>query len=152
MSNVESTVSVVPGHKLQTILSVENDPGLRTLLKTTLEYGGYTCVEAGDGLEALRVLSQHPTIDLIISDFEMPNMDGLQLHHALKLTPKTKATPFVLSTGNSSLPLRKRALRNGAVAILYKPYTLHELFHMLNRIIFLQSQNSVLSRSTPIKG
>ena len=148
MSYLESQPPLPPGPKPQTILTVENDSDLREQLKTTLQFGGYTCVEAEDGLEALSVLRRRPMIDLIISDFQMPKMDGLQLLRTIKQAPKTKAIPFLLSTGNSSFSLRKQAMQDGAFAILYKPYTPHELFHILNRVIFLQMKISVLSGSS----
>ena len=121
-----------------TILVVENDPVLRELLKSIVETAGYICVEAREGQEALSIIQRHSTICLILSDFQMPEMDGLQLLQTLKQTQKTRGIPFILVTGNSSIFLRKQAMRDGAFAILHKPFTQHELFHILNRAISLQ--------------
>ena len=125
-----------------TILVVENDPVLRELLKSIVETAGYICVEAREGQEALSIIQRHSTICLILSDFQMPKMDGLHLLRTLKQNSKARGIPFILVTGNSSISLRKQAMRDGAVAILHKPFTQHELFHMLNRAISLQSKIS----------
>ena len=130
--------------KPPTILVVENDSVLRDLWKTILETAGYTCVEARDGLEALSIINQPSTIDLILSDFQMPKLNGLQLLQGLKQTPKTKCIPFILLTGNLSFFLRKQALRNGAHAILHKPFTPYELLHILNRALSHQPKISSL--------
>ncbi len=127
-----------------TILVVENDPVLGDLWKTILETAGYTCVEARDGLEALSIIDRHSTIDIILSDFQMPKLNGLQLLQGLKHTQKTKCIPFILITGNLSFLLRKQALRNGAHAILHKPFTQYEILHILNRALSLKPKISSL--------
>jgi len=127
------------------ILVVENDPVLRERLKRILETAGYICKEAKDGQEALSIIRRFSTICLILSDFQMPKMDGLQLLKALKQTPKMRSIPFILVTENSSFSLRKQALRDGALAILYKPYMQHELLHILNRALSLRAKIPVLS-------
>ena len=131
-----------------TILIVENDSGLRNLLKSTLETAGYPCEIVKNGQEALSFIHQHSSTPLLIlSDFQMPKMDGLQLLQTLKQTPKTRGIPFILTTGNSSVSLRKQAMRDGALAILPKPYTQLELLQILNRAIASPDEISVLSEN-----
>ena len=145
MTYSDSTIAFPHSPELPTILVVENDPVRRNFLKNILEPAGYICEEARDGEEALSLIHQHPTTYLILSDFQMPKMNGLQLLQTLQNNPKTRGIPFILLTGNSSYSLRKQALRDGALAILYKPYTPPELLHILNRSISLHAKNSVLS-------
>ena len=147
MTYSDSRIDFPHAPELPTILVVENDPVLRNLLKCVLETAWYTCVEAREGQEALSIIQRHSTICLILSDFQMPEMDGLQLLQTLKQTQKTRGIPFILVTGNSSIFLRKQAIRDGAFAILHKPFTQHELFHILNRAISLQSKISNFSGS-----
>ncbi len=133
------------GLERPTILVVENDSVLRDLWESVLVTAGYNYVEARDGLEALSFINRPSTIDLILSDFQMPKMNGLQLLQRLKQTPKTKCIPFILITGNLSFSLRKQALQNRAHAILHKPFTQYELLHILNRALSLQPNISALS-------
>ncbi|MEO8328221.1 MAG: response regulator [Nitrospirota bacterium] len=145
MTSSDSKVTFPHTPELPTILVVENDPILRTLLKSILEPAGYFCQEARDGMEALALVQQHPATDLILSDFQMPRMDGLRLLQTLQDNPKTRGIPFILLTENSSFSLRRQALRDGALAVFYKPYTPPELLHILNRSISHLAKSSVLS-------
>ena len=111
---MDASDSLPPYHsppKHQTILLVEDQPDLRLLLKRILEIKGYTCLEAKDGREALSILQQHPSIGLILSDYFMPGMDGLQLLQAFRQNPMNRNIPFILVTGNWSDQVRHRALR-----------------------------------------
>lgn len=116
-----------------TILLVEDQPDLRFLLKRLLESKGYACLEAANGAEALLVVNQHPSINLILSDYLMPRMDGLLLLQALQQLPVQRKIPFILITANWSSSLRDQALREGAFAILSKPYLHTELFQFLEQ-------------------
>ena len=133
----------LPSHqgppKHQTILLVEDQPDLRQLLKRILEIKGYTCLEAKDGREALSILQQHPSIGLILSDYFMPGMDGLQLLQAFRQNPMNRKIPFILVTANWSDQLRHQALCEGAFAILAKPYLHDELFQLLEQGISPQA-------------
>ena len=119
--------------KPRTILLVEDHPDLRLLLKRRLEIKGYGCLEAENGVEALSVIEQHPAISLILSDYLMPRMDGLLLLQALQQLPVQRKIPFILVTANCSASLRDMALREGAFAILSKPYLHTELFQFLEQ-------------------
>jgi two-component system chemotaxis response regulator CheY len=117
----------------QTILLVEDQPELRWMLKRLLESKGYGCLEAENGVEGLSVIDHHPSIGLILSDYLMPRMDGLLLLQALRQHPIKRRIPFILVTANSSGSLRDQALREGAFAILSKPYVHTELFQFLEQ-------------------
>jgi CheY-like chemotaxis protein len=99
--------------------------------KRLLESSGYVCLEAENGIEALLVIDQHPSIKLILSDYLMPRMDGLLLFQALQQLPVQQKIPFILITANGSGSLRDLALYEEAFAILSKPYLHTELFQFL---------------------
>lgn len=151
MTYSNSGIASRPAHEPPTILAVENDPVLGDRLKNILETAGYPCEIARDGQEALSIIHQRLTPHLIISDFQMPEMYGLQLLQTIQGNPKTRGMPFILVTGNSSFFLRKQAFRDGAFAILYKPYSPRELLHILNRAISIQTKSSVVSEN-PVLG
>jgi CheY-like chemotaxis protein len=79
------------------ILLAEDDRGTALLVKSQLEAKGYRVYTAGNGIEALKVLSSRP-IDLIITDVVMPKMDGVDLYAAIKRDPKKKDIPIIIVT------------------------------------------------------
>ena len=106
----------------RTIILVEDQTDLRLLLKRIVERKGYICLEASTGLAVLSMISPHPALDLILFDYQIPEMDGLQLLQALRLNPFTHNIPFILISVNRANFLHQQALREGAFAILSKPF------------------------------
>ncbi|HNP59855.1 MAG TPA: response regulator [Nitrospirales bacterium] len=125
--------------KHRTIILVENQPDLRWLLKLRLEINGYTCLEAGNGMEALSLIQQHPSIGPILSDDLMPGMNGLQLLQELRLNFMNRAIPFILITATWSDEFRHQVLSEGAFAVLPKPYHHSDLLQLLEQGIFPQA-------------
>ncbi|WP_447973879.1 response regulator [Nitrospira sp. Kam-Ns4a] len=89
-----------------TILVVDDEPGVRSLIAATLRRQGYTVLEASDGLEAYTLFTQRPSsIDLIITDLRMPRMTGFDLLQAVRatpsITPPRPPTPVLLVSGTA---------------------------------------------------
>lgn len=117
------------GH--ETILVVDDEPALRELARHILLDAGYKVLTASDGKEALDILPSH-TIDLVLSDVIMPNMDGYQMaQQIMQHYPKVKIQLTSGFTGDRHNILKDPQLKE---AMLYKPYDDHEL---LTRIRFL---------------
>ena len=109
------------------ILIVDDQKTTRMLVRTSLREIGYReIVEASDGEEALRVLAERPVL-LIISDLEMPKLDGLGLLKAVRGNPQFKATPFILLTSRADAALVKQAKEIGVNGYLVKPFALGPL-------------------------
>jgi two-component system chemotaxis sensor kinase CheA len=106
-----------PGKKR--LLVVDDSVTTRALEKTILEAAGYEVVTAADGEAAWRLL-QEGGADLVVSDVEMPLLDGFALTEALRASPRFRALPVVLVTGRASEEDRARGLRAGADAYLVK--------------------------------
>ena len=123
----------------QTIILVEDQSDLRWLLKRRLEINGYTCLEAANGREALSLIQQHPSIRLILSDYMMPEMNGLQRLHVLRQAPMNRKIPFILITASWSDQLQHQVMRAGAFAILAKPYHHGELVELLEQGLSTQA-------------
>ena len=85
-----------------------------------LESCGYECVPVADGAEALVQLSAEH-FDVIITDYEMPNMNGLELLRSLASTRPRPSQPVILHTGNANESLIQRAMTAGAYDVLPKP-------------------------------
>jgi two-component system chemotaxis sensor kinase CheA len=101
------------------LLVADDSLTTRTLEKTILEAAGYEVVTAPDGAAAWRLLQERGA-DLLVSDVEMPLMDGFALTEAVRASPRFRALPVVLVTGRASDEDRERGLRAGADAYLVK--------------------------------
>jgi len=104
----------------------------RVLAKTSLAIG--TVHEAADGREALDVLKQN-TVQLIFSDINMPNMDGIQFLSAMRQLPGYKSTPVVMVTTEGSQTKVMEALNLGALGYVKKPFTAEQIEAKLNAVL-----------------
>lgn len=101
------------------ILVVDDSVTTRTLEKSILEAAGFAVAVATDGLEALAVLRREP-VDLVVSDVDMPRLDGFELTRRIKADPKTRDLPVVLVTALDSPEQQELGLDAGADAYLLK--------------------------------
>ncbi len=101
------------------ILVVDDSITTRTLEKGILEAAGFTVTVAADGLEALAALRREP-VDLVVSDVDMPRLDGFELTRRLKAEPSTRDLPVVLVTALDSPEQQEQGLDAGADAYLLK--------------------------------
>ncbi|WP_366554793.1 phosphate regulon transcriptional regulator PhoB [Aquibaculum sediminis] len=122
-----------------TILLVEDEAALITLLRYNLEKEGYRLVEAHDGEEAL-VVAKEEQPDLILLDWMLPLLSGLQVCRQLRRNPETRETPIILLTARGEETDKVRGLESGADDYITKPFSPAEL---LARI------RAVLRRSAP---
>jgi two-component system chemotaxis sensor kinase CheA len=108
-----------PERKKKRILLVEDSMTTRALEKSILEFAGYEVLSAVDGAEAWRLLEEQ-TVDLIVSDVEMPNMDGYALTEAVRASPRLRDLPIILVTSRSTDEDKARGAQAGADAYLVK--------------------------------
>ncbi|MCP3140649.1 hybrid sensor histidine kinase/response regulator [Pyxidicoccus xibeiensis] len=102
------------------ILVVDDSPLTRELISNLLEAVGYDTVMAADGTEALDVLGSHPLLDLVVTDLEMPGLDGLELTRRLKGHPVHSRLPVVILTTRGGEEDRRRGLAAGADGYITK--------------------------------
>jgi len=114
------------------ILIVEDDRYERSILKAELSEQGFECLAAGDGREALRILSDG-AVELILSDLQMPGMGGLDLLR--KVRGGDVNTPFIMLTGAGTVESAVESLKHGAVDYIQKPYTIEKLASVIRRAI-----------------
>ncbi|WP_298272537.1 response regulator [Geobacter sp.] len=107
---------------MKKILIAEDSSTMRSLLATTIEsLGGYQIVEAASGFEALRLLPREP-VDLIITDINMPDINGLELVSFVRSSDNYRHIPlFIISTEGSERD-REKGLTLGANEYLVKPF------------------------------
>ena len=95
------------------ILVIDDEEMYREIISVTLQLAGYRVVTAGNGVEGLAAAKEHRP-DLILSDINMPKMDGLALLTALGQESTVAGTPFVFLTGNAELADLRRGMKLGA--------------------------------------
>jgi len=101
------------------VLVVDDSITTRALIKSIVEEGGYDVTAARDGAEAFRLLQDQP-FDLVVSDVQMPNLDGFGLTEQIRKTPKLARLPVVLVTSLEADNDKLRGLEAGANAYLGK--------------------------------
>ena len=115
-------------------LIVDDQASMRSLIRSSLQQLGFREFrEAGDGEAALREMIVKPA-HLIISDFNMPNLDGLGLLRAVRAHPPIAGSAFIMLTGRADRELVARAVQYGVNNYLVKPFTVTELKDKLEAV------------------
>jgi two-component system chemotaxis response regulator CheY len=110
------------------VLIVDDQQTIRALVRTGLQQLGFSSfVEAPDGEEGLRAMLAPSPPTLVISDFNMPKLDGLGLLRAIRSHPPVRTTAFIMLTGRADGDLVKRAVQFGVNNYLVKPFTVATL-------------------------
>ena len=105
----------------KTIITVDDAATMRKMISFTLKGAGHEVIEAADGVEALKTL-QTRAVDLVITDVNMPNMDGLTLTRSLRALPQFARTPIVLLTTESAPEKKAEGRAAGATGWVVKPF------------------------------
>jgi two-component system response regulator FlrC len=113
------------------VLIVEDDAILRGALCQTMEYGGYQVLNARNGKDALAVMDRE-TVDLVISDVQMDEMDGTELLQVVRRREPT--LPFVMMTAHGSVQHAVQSMRDGATDYLQKPFEANVLLELVSRM------------------
>lgn len=108
------------------VLLVEDEPAQREVLAYNLEAEGYRVMQAEDGEEALLLVAE-ALPDLIVLDWMMPHVSGLEVCRRLKTRPETRAIPIIMLSAKSEEVDRVRGLETGADDYVIKPYSVGEL-------------------------
>lgn len=120
---------------MPTILIVDDSPTMRQLIKFALKrIANSRVIEASDGVDALKKLSSEK-IDIILSDINMPLMNGIQLVSHLKENPAHKDIPIIMITTEGAEEEREKAIALGANTYLTKPIQTPELLKLVNNYI-----------------
>jgi signal transduction histidine kinase len=116
------------------ILIVDDDPVVRSLMSATLTRDGFIVIEAEDGVEGCRLYDKHRP-DLLLVDVLMPRMDGYQLCRELRGNPQSAYVPIVVATSLDDLPSIARAYDAGATDFVPKPINWLVLNHRIRYIL-----------------
>lgn len=118
----------------KTVLIVDDAISMRGLVAMTLRNGGYQVVEASDGLDALKKI-EHQKVNMVVTDFNMPNMNGIDLIKRLKADPRYKFLPIVMLTTESDESRKRQGQMAGAKAWIVKPFKPETILMVVKKII-----------------
>lgn len=117
----------------KTILAVDDSASIRQLVRLTLTDAGYQVIEAADGREAL-ARAQGATVHAVVTDVNMPNMNGIQLAGELRKLPAFNGVPILCLTTESDEGVKQQARAAGATGWLTKPFRPEQLLAVVKKV------------------
>ena len=119
---------------MKTILLADDEANLRILVRTTLDDPDYCILEAADGTTALE-LARRERPDLLVLDWTMPGINGIDVAKALRQHPATAHIPIIMLTAKGQETDKAQGHAVGAYAYLAKPFSLLELLHKVQEVL-----------------
>lgn len=116
------------------ILAVDDSGSLRQMLTFSLRNGGYQVIDAVDGVDGL-AKARATQFDLVLTDQNMPNMDGLTLIRSLRELPAYQQVPILMLTTESSPEMKNKGREAGANGWLVKPFDPNRLLEVVGKCI-----------------
>ena len=115
------------------ILTVDDSASVRQMVKFTLVDAGYTVIEAVDGKDALTKLTM--PVNLVITDLNMPNLDGIGLIKRLRANPACKGIPIIMLPTESQDARKQEGKAAGATGWIVKPFATQQLLAVVKRVL-----------------
>ncbi len=116
------------------ILSVDDSSSIRQMVSYTLRDAGYEVVQASDGREALTKLMGYP-VHMVITDLNMPNLDGIGLIRELRKRAETRFVPVIMLTTESQDSKKHEGRAAGATGWIVKPFRFEQLLTVVRRVL-----------------
>ena len=120
-----------------TVLIVDDEPSIRRLYRSALKTLPVRLLDASNGLDAMNLIEQEKP-DLVVTDYAMPDWDGLEVCHQIRKRPELQHIKIILITGQATPPFLLEAVNHGIVnAALAKPVNINELQQLTKRLLAL---------------
>ena len=116
------------------ILAVDDSPSVRQMVKLTLTGAGYDIVEASDGAEGLSK-ARATTLDMVVTDLNMPVLNGLGLIRELRKLPAYRGVPILFLTTESDPEMKQQAKAAGATGWITKPFQQDQLVAIVRKVL-----------------
>ena len=116
------------------ILAVDDSASIRQMVSFTLKQSGFQVVEAEDGVKGFEAAQNHK-IDLVLTDLNMPNMNGLELITKLRTLPQFKFIPILMLTTESDETKKMAGKQAGATGWIVKPFNPEQLLKVIERVL-----------------
>ena len=118
----------------KSILAVDDSASIRSMVSFTLKSAGYEVIEAVDGVDALAKAKARP-MNLVLTDQNMPRMDGLTLVRSLRLLPDYRSAPILILTTESGAYMKSQGKAAGATGWLVKPFDPQRLIDVVQKVL-----------------
>ena len=118
----------------KTIMTVDDSASIRQMVSFTLKQAGYQVLEAVDGKDALSKLNG-TGVNMVLTDLNMPNMDGIELIRNLRATPSCKFIPIVMLTTESQADKKQEGKSAGATGWIVKPFKPDQLLAVVKKVL-----------------
>ncbi len=119
---------------MHSILAVDDSISMRQMVSFTLKNAGYDVIEAVDGEDAYEKARQRP-FDLVLTDQNMPRLDGIGLTRRLREHPNFRTTPILILTTESSDQMKQAGRAAGATGWLVKPFDPAKLIEVIKKVV-----------------
>jgi two-component system chemotaxis response regulator CheY len=119
---------------MASILAVDDSPSIQQMVFYTLQGAGYDVLLADDGVEALRIAVESD-VNLVLTDVNMPNMDGITLIRELRKLAAYRYKPILILTTESSAEIKLQGKEAGATGWIVKPFDPVQLIKTLRRVL-----------------
>ncbi len=118
----------------RTVLIVDDAPSMRKLISLTLTRGGYEAIEAAGGAEAMEKIVDID-VDMVITDLNMPDMDGIELIKKLRSLHEFRFKPIVMLTTESQKQMIEKGRKAGANGWIIKPFRTEQLVEIVKKFV-----------------
>lgn len=119
---------------MASILAVDDSASMRQMVSFTLKGAGYEVIDAVDGVDALNK-AKGKRVDLVVTDVNMPNMDGITLIKELRALPNYKFTPMLMLTTESGADKKAQGRAAGATGWIVKPFNPDQLLKTIKKVL-----------------
>jgi two-component system chemotaxis response regulator CheY len=118
----------------KTLLTVDDSASVRQMIQFTLESAGYNVIQAVDGKDGLSKLQKHP-VDMVITDLNMPHMDGIEMIRGARQLPGFKFIPIIMLTTESQPQKKMEGKSAGATGWIVKPFKPEQLLGVVRKVL-----------------
>lgn len=127
------------------VLVADDDPAICMLVATILKKGSYDVLSCSDAEEALQAIEEQPRFDILVCDFMLPGISGLDLIERIRADSRLRALPILMISGHTNYSMDDRAKSAGANMFLNKPFTVAQLRAAVESLIAQSAEGVVTS-------
>jgi two-component system chemotaxis response regulator CheY len=119
----------------KTALIVDDSPTMRQMVAFTLTQAGFQVVEAEHGVDAVKKVAAGPKMDIVVTDLNMPEMDGITLIKELRMMAAFKFTPILMLTTESAEDKKQAGKEAGATGWIVKPFNPEQFLKIVKKVL-----------------
>ena len=117
------------------IMTVDDSAAMRQMVSFTLKQGGYEVIEAVDGVDAWSKIGAADKVHLLVTDLNMPKMDGIELIRKVRSDPRFRYVPIIMLTTESQISKKQEGKVAGATGWIVKPFRPEQLLAVVKKVV-----------------